>query len=71
MSAVYLSNYDVAKRYNIHTRTIPIWVEQGRLPRPHYFGRFPRFLESDLDEMDRATARERPRPRPAATVTAA
>jgi predicted DNA-binding transcriptional regulator AlpA len=62
-SARYLRTKAVAARYGIHERTVPIWVAQGRLPKPYYKGRFPLYLESELDAMDRSAARER---RPAA-----
>ena len=71
MSVNYLRVKAVAARYGIHERTVLVWAREGKLPKPHYVGRYPLFDEAALDEMDRKAARERPRPRPAATVTAA
>jgi hypothetical protein len=62
----------VAKRYgDVHERTVPRMVADGRLPPPDlYNGRFPLWAEDTLDAHDRKAAREAPAPRETRTVEA-
>jgi predicted DNA-binding transcriptional regulator AlpA len=51
---IYLRKAKVAERYDTTTRTIERMVQDGILPKPHYFGsRFPRWAEDELDAADR------------------
>ena len=50
----FLRLQSVAERYGVSTRTVPRMVRDGRLPPPHYRGKFPLFDEDELDASDRA-----------------
>jgi excisionase family DNA binding protein len=50
MSKKFLRVAAVAERYSVSPRTIPRMVKDGRLPAPHYRGKFPLF---DIDELER------------------
>jgi predicted DNA-binding transcriptional regulator AlpA len=56
MSSKFLRKAAVAARYSINPRTVERMIEDGRLPKPVYRGRFPLWRESDLDESDRRLA---------------
>jgi hypothetical protein len=58
----YLRKKAVAKRYgNVHERSIPRMVEDGRIPPPTIFnGRFPLWDEAVLDAHDREVASKAP-----------
>jgi hypothetical protein len=49
MSKTFLRKRQVAARYNIVTRTVDRWAEDGRLPPPIWRGRVPLW---DLDELE-------------------
>jgi hypothetical protein len=49
MSKIFLRKRQVAARYNIVTRTVDRWSEDGRLPLPMWRGRVPLW---DLDELE-------------------
>lgn len=67
MSKRFLRVKAVAERYGVSTRTVPRMVKDGRLPLPHYRGKFPLFDEAELDAADRA-ATLRPRPTGASAI---
>jgi hypothetical protein len=53
----YLRKKQVADRYCTTTRNVENKVKAGVLPKPAlYFGRHPLWLETELDERDRASA---------------
>jgi hypothetical protein len=58
---VYLRKRQVAQRYgNVHERTVPRMVADGRLPPPDlYNGRFPLWAEDTLDAHDKASLARR------------
>jgi predicted DNA-binding transcriptional regulator AlpA len=56
MPKQYLRKNAVAQRYGVHVRTVERMIEDKRLPRPHYNGRFPLWSEDELDASDRAFA---------------
>ena len=56
MSTKFLRKAAVAARYSINPRTVERMIEDGRLPKPIYRGRFPLWKEADLDEFDRRLA---------------
>ena len=67
MSKRFLRKSAVALRYGgITPRSVERMVCDGRLPAPHYRGRFPLWDEDELDASDRAAALA-PRPKRAAT----
>jgi excisionase family DNA binding protein len=75
MAKQFLRMRDVAARYgNVSIRTVERMIEDGRLPKPHYRGRFPLFDEEELDASDRAlmaAARsKRPGPKRGGSVAA-
>jgi hypothetical protein len=49
MPKTYLRKTQVAARYNIVTRTVDRWSEDGRLPAPIYRGKVPLW---DLDRLE-------------------
>jgi len=56
-SKQFLRKQQVAKRYNIHERSVDRMSREGRLPAPIYRGnRFPLWDEDELDESDRRFA---------------
>jgi hypothetical protein len=70
MAKKYLRKRAVAERYGgISFRSVERMVSDGRLPPPHYRGRFPLWPEDELDASDRAAALA-PRPRPDVPNTA-
>ena len=70
MAKKYLRKRAVAERYGgISFRSVERMVSDGRLPPPHYRGRFPLWPEDELDASDRA-ATLAPRPRPDVPNTA-
>jgi predicted DNA-binding transcriptional regulator AlpA len=54
VSKRFLRKAAVAARYGVNVRTVERMILDGRLPRPHYRGKFPLFDESELDKSDRA-----------------
>jgi len=50
----FLRRKHVAQRYGVTIRTVERMETDGRLPKPHYRGRFPLFDEAELDAFDRA-----------------
>ena len=56
MSKTFLRKQQVAARYNVNTRTIDRWSEDGRLPPPIYRGIVPLWDQSTLDDQDHAAA---------------
>jgi hypothetical protein len=54
-SKIYLRKRQVARRYgDVNERTVPRMVKDGRIPPPDlYNGRFPLWLEDNLDAHDR------------------
>ena len=56
MSKTFLRKQQVAARYNVNTRTIDRWSEDGRLPPPIYRGIVPLWDLSELDGQDHAAA---------------
>lgn len=52
----YLRKMQVAARYSTTVRNVESKVKDGTLPPPVYFGRFPLWDESELDEADRRRA---------------
>ncbi len=51
-----LTTKEVARRYAIHPRTVPLWVDEGRIPRPleGWPGRDKRWLKSEIVEAIRS-----------------
>jgi hypothetical protein len=49
MPKTFLRKRQVAARYNVVTRTVDRWSEDGRLPPPMWRGRVPLW---DLDELE-------------------
>jgi hypothetical protein len=56
MSKTFLRKQQVAARYNVNTRTIDRWAEDGRLPPPIYRGIVPLWDQAELDAQDHAAA---------------
>jgi hypothetical protein len=56
MSKIFLRKQQVAARYNVNTRTIDRWAEDGRLPPPIYRGIVPLWDQAELDAQDHAAA---------------
>ena len=56
MPKKFLRKQAVAERYSIDERTVDRMKDDGRLPRPHYRGRFQLWDEAALDRSDRAAA---------------
>jgi hypothetical protein len=56
MSKIFLRKQQVAARYNVNTRTIDRWSEDGRLPPPIYRGIVPLWDQAELDGQDHAAA---------------
>jgi hypothetical protein len=52
----YLRKRAVAKRYDVDKRTVDRMKQDGRIPAPVYFGRFPLWDEELLDASDRKAA---------------
>jgi predicted site-specific integrase-resolvase len=50
----FLRKAAVAERYGVNVRTIDRMTRDGRIPQPHYRGKFPLFDETELDAADRA-----------------
>lgn len=50
----YLRRRSVAERYDIDERTVERMRKDGRLPQPHYRGRFPLWSLEELEAFDRA-----------------
>jgi predicted DNA-binding transcriptional regulator AlpA len=53
MSKQYLRKAAVAKRYQVHERSVDRMARDGRIPKPVIFGRIPLWLESELEEFER------------------
>jgi predicted DNA-binding transcriptional regulator AlpA len=52
--AKFLRKAAVIARYGLDERTIDLMSKDGRLPRPHYFGkRLPLWSIAELEECDR------------------
>jgi hypothetical protein len=55
MARKFLRKKAVAARYgDVSIRWVERASKDGRLPRPHYRGRFPLWAEDELDAHDRA-----------------
>jgi predicted site-specific integrase-resolvase len=52
----FLRKRQVAERYNVTTRTVERWSEDGRLPPPIYRGIVPLWDLSELETQDHAAA---------------
>jgi predicted DNA-binding transcriptional regulator AlpA len=52
----FLRKRQVAERYNVTTRTIERWSEDGRLPPPIFRGIVPLWDQAELDAQDHAAA---------------
>jgi predicted DNA-binding transcriptional regulator AlpA len=52
----FLRKRAVAERYGFNIRTVERMIEDGRLPRPVYRGRYPLWDEDELNASDRAAA---------------
>lgn len=56
MPKKFLRKQAVAERYGIDERTVDRMKDDGRIPKPHYRGRWPIWAEDELDASDRAAA---------------
>jgi predicted site-specific integrase-resolvase len=56
MSKIFLRKRQVAARYNIVTRTVDRWSEDGRLPPPLFRGKVPLWSLEELEAQDHAAA---------------
>jgi hypothetical protein len=56
MPKMFLRKRQVAARYNIVTRTVDRWAEDGRLPPPMWRGRVPLWDLDELEAQDHAAA---------------
>jgi predicted site-specific integrase-resolvase len=52
----FLRKRQVAERYNVTTRTVERWAEDGRLPPPIYRGIVPLWDLSELEAQDHDAA---------------
>jgi hypothetical protein len=50
----FLRRAAVAERYSVDERTVERMRKDGRLPQPHYRGRFPLWSLEELEASDRA-----------------
>jgi hypothetical protein len=70
MPKTFLRKRQVAARYNVVTRTVDRWSEDGRLPAPIWRGRVPLWDLDLLEADDRAAATAaRTAGRPAESIT--
>jgi hypothetical protein len=54
--STFLRKRQVAARYNIVTRTVDRWSEDGRLPPPLFRGKVPLWSLEELEAQDHAAA---------------
>jgi hypothetical protein len=59
MPKQFFRKAQVATRYGVDKRTVDRMKLDGRIPLPHYRGKFPLWDGAELDEFDRAATRTR------------